>query len=478
LNALIAVEVVTACSVLLLAMYVFREFDKNATFLRRFTVAPVVAIEEALDEAIQLRKLVTAAPRVGPIRNNAETSLRTLQKFYHRYRGEWEVVGGTSDEAARVRERITRIRRRELLEEERAALVELNHSLSSFATVLAAAPPDSPTDELARLAAAIQRSLHDVLGINISQVEVAHGGIQERQRRYILAIAILAGCGIAGATLLGLLVRRAIQPRTRRLISVVRQFQEEGVYEPIEDPGNDDLAVLAHALDAGFASIVAHERARERFLSIVAHELKTPVSSIRGFVEVAQMLPPTDSKKERALQIINRNARRLSHMIEDVLLAARARTRDLPFRPRPIDLVPLTRRVVTEVQVAVVSHRFEMTLPERVCILADEKLLGHALWSLATSAAYVSVERAPVEITIFEHPARPRLEIRLPQPAYPPEELEAALTPFGSLAYEDRGLHSSVGFFLCREIARLHGGTLRVESEVSGAATLTLELPV
>jgi signal transduction histidine kinase len=272
------------------------------------------------------------------------------------------------------------------------------------------------------------------------------------------------------------MVRRSIAPRLRHIFDCARRFQEEGVYVPIDDPGNDDITILAHALDSGFASIAAHERSRERFLSVVAHELKTPITSIQGFLEVAQRIAVDDRRLQRPLEIAHRNARRLNHLIEDILLSARAQTRDLSFHPRPLDLAQLTSRIVTEVQTAVPTHPFEMKSPLHVSVLADDELLSHAVWSLLTSAAHVSVTQGAIDVAVKDIPARPQLEIRLERPAIPPADLELAMTPFGIIGYEDTGFRSSVGFSLCREIARLHGGELRTKLD-GPAAVLTLELP-
>src|SRR5262249_27394818 len=134
--------------------------------------------------------------------------------------------------------------------------------------------------------------------------------------------------GIAGVILtlfLGLFVLRAVAPRIRRLVAQVHRFRESGTFERIVDSGKDDIAVLAHALDAGFSSIATREREREQFVSIASHELKTPVTSIHGYTSLLLSHSPPVMDINRALMAINRQSTRLSRLIDTLLLAVRAR---------------------------------------------------------------------------------------------------------------------------------------------------------
>src|SRR6185295_4966830 len=115
----------------------------------------------------------------------------------------------------------------------------------------------------------------------------------------------------------------------------VRNFQETGKHERIGDTGHDDIAVLANALDAGFTAIASREREREQFLSIAAHELKTPVTSIHGYSSLLVNHPPRAVDVERALKSINRQSWRLSRLIDALFLAIKARTGKLDFEPKP-----------------------------------------------------------------------------------------------------------------------------------------------
>src|SRR5262249_11044894 len=171
----------------------------------------------------------------------------------------------------------------------------------------------------------------------------------------LLTIGIL---GTALTLFLGMFVHHAIAPRIRRLVGKVNRFREFGVLEPIAETGKDEITVLAHALDSGFAAIATREREREEFLAVAAHELKTPITSIQGYASLLMTHPEQPSVPPRALEIIHRQSWRLSRLIEDLFLAMRARAGELRFTPKPLDLSELVERLLSEVKGLISNEGF------------------------------------------------------------------------------------------------------------------------
>ena len=167
--------------------------------------------------------------------------------------------------------------------------------------------------------------LRQLLLVNTAYVRVSLDEFQKDDARTRTG---MLGVGISGILLalgLGVLVHRAIAPRIVNLVSSVRRFQQFGVHQPLLEQGHDEIAVLANALDAGFAAIAERSRERERFLAVVAHELKTPMTSIFGFTELALKHPENTALRSRALELVGRHSGRLRRLIDDLLLAASAR---------------------------------------------------------------------------------------------------------------------------------------------------------
>src|SRR6185436_5719313 len=154
----------------------------------------------------------------------------------------------------------------------------------------------------------------------------------------------LLAIGLAGTVstlLMGLLVRRAIAPRIRRLVGKVHRFRDLGVVEQIIDTGDDEIAILGNALDTGFSAIAARDRERDQFLAVTAHELKTPITSIYGFASVLAAHPDDRTVAERAIESIRRQSWRLSRLVEHLFLAMRVRAGEFKFQPNPFDFSAL-----------------------------------------------------------------------------------------------------------------------------------------
>ena len=111
-------------------------------------------------------------------------------------------------------------------------------------------------------------------------------------------------------------------------------------------------------------------------------------------------------------------------------------------------------------------------------LLADEHLLAQAVWTLLTYAAAIAETSRRILVRLEPADARLRLEVLFDAPSVPAEEMERAFAPFASVQYEGgSGIRNAVGLFLCREIARVHGGSLLAMNATGVQRMLVLDLP-
>jgi signal transduction histidine kinase len=144
----------------------------------------------------------------------------------------------------------------------------------------------------------------------------------------------------------------------------------------------------------------------------------------------------------------------------------------MKFEPYPADMVTLVQSVGGEIEASMAGRRLiRYDLPRAAPLLADPALLSHALWSLITYAAVISSAAEPILIRIAGATPRYRVEICTHGPMLSPEDIEHACSPFGTVSYEGGpGVRVGVGLFFCREIARVHGGSLRIVEGRAGPA--------
>jgi signal transduction histidine kinase len=293
-------------------------------------------------------------------------------------------------------------------------------------------------------------------------------------RTWMFTVAIIGG---ALVLLLGLHVRNAIAIRIHSLVENVRCFQESGVYARIADPGRDDIAVLSNALDVGLYAIASREKEREQFLSVAAHELRTPVTSIRGFTSMLLNRPMTPSETRRALETINRQSWRLGRLMEALFLAMQARSGGLHFDPKPFNMSLLVQRVLKEMEPFMTGKSFCKDVQQNVSVIGDEALLEHALWSLFACATALSSESEPIRVS-FGVDQWASLKVDLKKTDLPIPEIQELFLPSRSVEYRVGGDNRvRIGLYLCREIVRVHNGHLEAHQVSDKRPEFLLELP-
>lgn len=462
LSLLLAVESATGLLLVILGIASLQELAKDSAFMQRYVLVPIQGINAALDDITSLGD----HPRDTHI-------VDRIDAFTKHYRDEIQVAGSSRPDARRQTEELRRSGNLALIDQERLAVASLQQgvkrlSAAANGTGVSQADLDGPDGPRARL--------HELLRINLQFVDAAEDDLTASAAR---TRVVLVSVGLLGVVLSGVLawrVRMAIAPRIEMLIRKIHRFHEFGIHERTVMRGHDDIAVLSNALDVGFAAISERSRERETFLAVAAHELKTPLTSILGFVQAAVAHP---EQRERALDIIRRQARRLAHLVEDLLWAAQERSGQLAFQPIPVDFAKVARGMAREVEDSVPSHRIVLAAPQDgIPVLADQALITHALWGLLTYAGVLSVADAPLDVAIERTHAHVIMELRIHGPPLPPEDQIRIFDPFATIQYEGgTAVRSAMGLSLCRRIANLHGGSLRVDDKPGVGPVFILELP-
>ena len=479
LAALVGVQVATAAVLIGFAFASYGRLASDLAFMHRYVLARIEGLSDAIEYAAQLKLAAEAATETPPDVLLMERWRHDVHLFLERYRHEWAVAENTSDDARLFHADLERANRGGLVTEEVGAINDVARSLGRIETRLASAGSDG------HVAASVENDARDLrtalrrlLKVQVAFVGIENAAIERRSGETYRWMWIVGILGLLGSFALGLHVHHAIAPRIRRLVQEVQRFKEFGVHHRLLEQGRDEIAILANAIDAGLAAIAAQERERERFLAIVAHELKTPMTSILGFTELALSRPETAEVRARALGLVRSHASRLGRLIDDLLLAASTRSGTLPFRPQSVDAAGLTQKVAAEVALTMPGRRFELDVARGGHLLADEHLLTQAVWTLLTYAAAIAETGRVISVRLEPAAARLRLEVAFDAPSVPAQEMERAFAPFASVEYEGgSGIRSAAGLFLCREIARVHGGTLLALNPTAVQRMLVLDLP-
>ncbi len=222
-------------------------------------------------------------------------------------------------------------------------------------------------------------------------------------------------------------------------------------------------------------------RLREDFLQNASHELKTPITSIRGYAETL-IAKENRQPQTSFLKGVLRNVERMEAIIEDMVTIASLEARSFPFNPRVTDLDEFLNGI--EILVEGTLKQKEQTLsidsPRGRRIDADPLLLEHLLLNLIANASRYSPANSTIQVRIRrENNQATIFEVEDEGPGVPMDLREKIFERFFRVD-KDRSREqggTGLGLSIVRQITRLHGGSVWVEAAPRGGALFKVRLP-
>jgi len=382
---------------------------------------------------------------------------------------------------------------------------------------VAAAIPTADSAELTSLADAIV-SLREQLverGLTIGRQDTRQEAVLGSMIEGVLAIDArqrVVGMNGAAAELLGVDSHQAVRRPLQEVIRNpdLRRFALRAIdcREPVEDDlvlrGSRDRIIrlrgtaLRDMSGEGGAVIVLNdvtdvkrlENVRRDFVANVSHELKTPIASIKGFVETlldGAAEDPTD--RRRFLDIVARQADRLASIIEDLLALSRIeQSEEAGNLPRdPVAIADLLAAVAADCQprAADRSIRLELSCPESLVVAVNAPLLEQAVINLVDNAIKYSDPGRTVRLSADEEPAGPEggaavtIVVRDEGCGIDAEHLPRLFERFYRVdkARSRKLGGTGLGLSIVKHIVQAHDGTVAVHSEPGVGSTFTIRLP-
>jgi two-component system sensor histidine kinase BaeS len=284
-----------------------------------------------------------------------------------------------------------------------------------------------------------------------------------------LIIAALAGAVIA-AVLSVLLARSIVRP-IQRVAAATRALAADERHEPLEPEGTTELALLAQAFNQMVEQLAASRDAERAFLLSVSHELKTPLTAIRGY---AEGLGEGAFEPGEAARVIATESGRLERLVRDLLDLARMNRAEFSVRSEAVDLAEVAREA---------ARRHEPTargLGVGLRAVADEAwVTGDAdrILQIASNLVENALRETPAGGSVTVEADGARLLVSDTGPGIAAEDLPHAFERF--YLYDkigrDRLIGSGLGLAIVRQLATAMGGEVGVQSSDAGTTfTVTL----
>jgi len=224
----------------------------------------------------------------------------------------------------------------------------------------------------------------------------------------------------------------------------------------------------------------ALQRNKDEFLSLVSHELKTPVTSIRGYAQLLHRRAVRDMAPESTLNaytVIERQTTRMQDLIDSLLDLTRLETDRMALALADVNLGRLVTRVGEMMEMTQEDRQLLFDLSsEPVIVVADEQRIEQVVMNLLSNALRFSPEGGVVTISVRRE-RDARIIVRDEGKGIAPDARERIFERFFRAEHVPDASGMGVGLYITKGIVERHGGTISVESELGSGSTFTVSLP-
>ncbi|MEA2291915.1 MAG: hypothetical protein QOF17_935, partial [Solirubrobacteraceae bacterium] len=246
---------------------------------------------------------------------------------------------------------------------------------------------------------------------------------------------------------------------------------------PLRADSDDALGQLAAAFDDMQNQLARLDRARKQFIASASHELRTPIFSLGGFLELLADEDLDEDTRRAFLDQLRGQVERMRLLATELLDLSRLESGALELHPEPTDVGQLAREVAAEFTPAAQRHRSDVRLDldgDPIEMECDPERVAQVLRILLDNALVHTPEGTGVRVSAARHNGHVRLEVSDHGLGIKRQNMPHIFEPFFTSNDEAQG--AGLGLAIARELADRMQGDLSVRS-IPGATTFSLELP-
>ena len=320
------------------------------------------------------------------------------------------------------------------------------------------------------------------LGAGRRTLLVAIGNIEDLQIAGVITrtvvIALSAGAVVAVALAVGL--SRSLGRRLDVLGRRARSYAEGDFDARVPEIGDDELSAVGQAFNE-MAEELGRARRRERdFLMSVGHDLRTPLTTIRGYAEGLDAGAVDQSDIPRVATVIHTQTDRLSRLIEDLMLLARLEAREFTLRPEPVDLAAHLKETIAAARIKsdAARVRIDDDLEPVGLLVVDPDRVDQIVTNLLDNALRYTPEGGTVRVCLATTADGARIEVADNGPGIETADLEHVFERL-YVAQHYRPLRpegSGLGLAITKELVDAMEGDIAVSSVPGAGTTVVVSL--
>lgn len=262
-----------------------------------------------------------------------------------------------------------------------------------------------------------------------------------------------------------------------KIITPVREMSEvagdfaAGKFEArIPVRGNDEISELAVAFNNMAVSLDNMEKTRSAFIGNISHELRTPMTSISGFIDAMLDGAIPEDKKEHYLRVISDEVKRLSRLVSSLLDITKIQAGERKFVKSDFDICESARQIIISCEQRLVEKKLDVEFTcdeDNMLAYADSDAIYQILYNLCDNAIKFAREGGKYRVSVIRNDKKIFVSVYNEGDGIPEEDLPFVFERFYK-ADKSRGLDATglgLGLYICKAIIDAHGEEIWVKSE-------------
>lgn len=295
-----------------------------------------------------------------------------------------------------------------------------------------------------------------------------------------LVAALVASLVLLLVILSNLYFLKTITEPISSLTAMSRRIAEGSYGARVEKKYDDEIGELTDTINDMSQKLSIAERIQTEFISSVSHELRTPLTAITGWSETMSYDSSIQGDSRRGLEIIRREAGRLTKMVEELLEFTRIQDGRFTLHVDVVDLPALVEDSLFTynelfrhegMQVSYAPPEIDIPV-----IPGDPERLAQVFLNILDNACKYGKSGRKIDVAITMHSETVTVDIRDYGPGIPPDELPLVKKKFYKGSSKERG--SGIGLAVCDEIMERHNGRLDIANAPGGGTCVTITLPL
>ena len=297
---------------------------------------------------------------------------------------------------------------------------------------------------------------------------------------FLLSACLMLIC----ASILTMVMMRSLTEPLHRISEAAQKFGGGDFSVRVEDvEGDGEIADLARTFNTMAANLQQIDRSRGQFMGNISHELRTPMTTIKGFIDgiLDGTIPP--ELHNHYLQLVSQETGRLARLVQNMLDLSKLESGEYQVNARMFNIWETLTGVALSAEQRINDGRIDLeglTMDERVLVYADPDLIHQVVYNLLDNAIKFTPPEGVIRFGVSKLGPEAEISIWNSGQGISPEALPFVFERFYK-EDQSRGLHArgaGLGLHICKVLVNLSGGQIRVESKQGEWCRFVFTLPV